>query len=254
LHASERPILVLGGTAEARGLAQMLVEQGYRVISSLAGRTSDPIRIAGETRVGGFGGQQGLVDYIRSNGTAILIDATHPFATQISDNAIAAAEATGIPFARLERPAWLPRPGDIWTSVADGSAAARAIPSKARVLLALGRQHLAPFSRRNDVHFIVRMIDPPDAPLDLMDFELELSKPGNFDDEVALLSKKRISHIVCRNSGGSQSYAKLRAAREQSIPVIMIERPQRPAIATLPDIGAILSFVAEAMPQPGLKL
>ncbi|MBA8878564.1 cobalt-precorrin-6A reductase [Phyllobacterium myrsinacearum] len=247
MPASDRPVLILGGTAEAVKLASALVAMGYRTISSLAGRTSNPGKIEGEVRIGGFGGADGLADYLRRENIALLVDATHPFATQISDNALAAADATGIPFVRLERPDWQRKPGDSWTSVTSIEDAVSAIPSKARILLALGRQHIAPFSRRHDVHFVVRMIDPPEAPLDLFDFELELSRPGKKDDEAAFLTRKRLTHIVCRNSGGGASYAKIAAARELGLPVIMIERPYRPASHTLPDTPGVLQFVEETL-------
>jgi precorrin-6A/cobalt-precorrin-6A reductase len=247
LPVSDRPILILGGTAEASKLASRLVAAEHRVISSLAGRTRDPAKIEGELRIGGFGGPEGLAFYIAEKNIAVLIDATHPFATQISDNAILAAAATGIPFVRLERPAWLPRPGDKWLSVASLEQAVAAIPSKARVLLALGRQHIAPFSRRGDVHFVVRMIDPPEKPLDLIDFELELSKPGKVDDETAFLTKKRLTHIVCRNSGGAASYTKIKAARDLGIPVIMLDRPYRPGTHSLADVETVIGFVDETL-------
>lgn len=247
MPVSDRPILVLGGTAEAAKLASRLVGQGHRIISSLAGRTRDPAKLEGEVRIGGFGGAEGLADYIAHENIGLLIDATHPFATQISDNAIIAAATTGIPFTRLERPAWVAKPGDRWKTVAALEQAVAAIPSKARVLLALGRQHIAPFSRRGDVHFVVRMIDPPETPLDLIDFELELSKPGKVDDETSFLIKKRLTHIVCRNSGGAASYAKIKAARDLGIPVVMIERPHRPAARTLPDIESVVGFVNETL-------
>lgn len=240
---SERPILILGGTAEAAKLAARLVSQGHRVISSLAGRTREPASLDGEVRIGGFGGARGLTGYIVRENVSLLIDATHPFATQISDNALVAAASTKIPFVRLERPAWHARPGDKWTSVTSIDGAVSAIPARARVLLALGRQHIAPFSRRGDVHFVVRMIDPPEMPLDLIDFELELSKPGNVDDETDFLTRKRLTQIVCRNSGGAASYAKIKAARDLGLPVIMIDRPHRPATHTVPDIESVRQFI-----------
>jgi precorrin-6A/cobalt-precorrin-6A reductase len=244
---SDRPILILGGTAEASKLAARLVAHGHRVISSLAGRTRDPAKLEGEVRIGGFGGARGLTGYIARENVSLLIDATHPFATQISDNALVAAASTKIPFVRLERPAWHARPGDKWTSVTSLEEAVSAIPARARVLLALGRQHIAPFSRRGDVHFVVRMIDPPETPLDLIDFELELSKPGKVEDETAFLTKKRLSHIVCRNSGGSASYTKIKAARDLGLPVIMIDRPRRPGTYTLEDIESVGHFVDETL-------
>lgn len=244
---SNQLILILGGTAEASKLASKLVGKGHRVISSLAGRTSTPAKIEGEVRIGGFGGAQGLADYITRENVSLLIDATHPFATQISDNALVAATSTGIPFVRLERPAWVAKPGDKWKIVATLELAVAAIPSKARVLLALGRQHIGPFSRRGDVHFVVRMIDPPETPLGLIDFELELSKPGKVDEETAFLIRKRLTHIVCRNSGGTSSYAKIKAARDLDLPVIMIERPYRTGTRTLPDVESVIGFVAEML-------
>ncbi len=247
MPASDRPILVLGGTAEASRLAARLVAEGRRVISSLAGRTKDPAKVEGEVRIGGFGGAQGLADYIAREGIALLIDATHPFATTISDNAFAAATSTRISFVRLERPPWVAKPGDKWTTVASLDAAVSAIPAKARVLLALGRQHIAPFSRRGDVHFVVRMIDAPETPLSLTDYELELSKPGSMEEEAAFLTKRRLTHIVCRNSGGTASYAKVRAARDLGLPVIMIERPHRPGTDTVPDIDSVVQFVDETL-------
>lgn len=244
---SDRPILILGGTAEASKLATLLVAQGRRVISSLAGRTRDPAKLEGEVRTGGFGGARGLTGYIARENVSLLIDATHPFATQISDNALVAVASTQVPFVRLERPAWHPKPGDRWTSVASLEEAVAAIPTRARVLLALGRQHVASFSRRGDVHFVVRMIDPPETPLDLVDFELELSRPGKVEDETAFLTKKRLTLIVCRNSGGSASYTKIKAARDLGLPVIMIDRPHRPGTHTLIDIESVSQFVDEIL-------
>ncbi len=212
---SETTILILGGTAEAVKLASRLQAPHLRVISSLAGRTLAPAKIAGEIRVGGFGGPQGLADYLKAENVKLLIDATHPFATQISDNAIFASTTVNpIAFVRLERPAWLKKPGDKWIVVDTLAQAADAIPSKARVLLALGKQHIAPFSKRNSVHFVVRMIDPPEAPLDLVDFELELSEPEPLKARPAFLSP----------SGSPTSSAAIRAARPP------MPKSRRPAI------------------------
>ncbi|WP_425515252.1 cobalt-precorrin-6A reductase [Phyllobacterium endophyticum] len=247
---SDRPILILGGTAEASRLASQLIARNYRVISSLAGRTRNPAKLEGEVRIGGFGGARGLIAYIASHDVSLLIDATHPFAMQISDNAILAAASTGILFVRLDRPAWHPKPGDKWSIVSSLEEAVSAIPPRARVLLALGRQHIAPFSRRGDVHFVVRMIDPPEVPLDLVDFELELSRPGKTEDEVAFLTGKRITHIICRNSGGSASYTKIKAARDLGVPIIMIDRPARREAHVLPDVESVLAFVDEAISLP----
>lgn len=217
-------ILILGGTREAANLAEKLVQEGHQVTTSLAGRTREPLPLAGETRSGGFGGVDGLARYIRENGVTRLIDATHPFATQISANARSAATLTGVNFEEHTRPSWQRRDGDNWIEVDSLEAASDAIPSDARVLLALGSQHIAVFASRDDVHFVVRMVDAPEEPLPLPDHSPITGRPGNLQSETALLRKHNISHIVSRNSGGEPSYSKIQAARELGLIVIMIQR------------------------------
>ena len=220
-------VLILGGTREAASLAADLVaaHPDWRVITSLAGRTQAPEPVAGEMRIGGFGGAAGLADYIGAEGVTRLIDATHPFARQISANARAAVEATGIAFEVRTRPPWHRQAGDQWIEVVNEAEATRAIPIGARVLLALGSQHLAPFARRDDVHFVVRMVDPPAEPLPLAQHVLIKGKPGaTADAEANLMRAHAIAHVVARNSGGAGGYAKIAAARSLGIPVIMITR------------------------------
>ncbi len=217
-------ILILGGTTEAATLAARLTHRGIPVTTSLAGRTREPLSLKGKTRTGGFGGPQGLAQYIRENAISVLVDMTHPFATQISLNARKAAELTGIKLIQWHRPAWERLDGDQWLEVPDIAAAVTAIPLNARALLALGSQHIAPFAARQDVNYLIRMIDPPPAPLTLPDYDLLLAKPGSVEEEFALLRDKHITHIICRNSGGKASYAKIAAARLLGLPVIMITR------------------------------
>lgn len=224
-------ILILGGTKEAAQLAARLGKEGHDVTTSLAGRTREPEPVTGKLRSGGFStpeldGAEGLADYLMRNGFTRLIDATHPFATRISANAKRAAQGTGIRFERHIRPAWERKPGDDWLEVATLEEAVDAIPSGARVLLALGSQHIAPFARRKDVHFLVRMVDAPESGLPLPDHQLVLGKPPlDAASETMLLKTHAITHIVCRNSGGAGAYAKIEAARMLELPVIMIARP-----------------------------
>ncbi len=218
-------ILILGGTAEAAELAEKLHAQGHDVTTSLAGRTREPRPVAGHVRMGGFGGAQGLADFLAANGFTRLIDATHPFATRISANATAVAKLTAIAFEQHQRPGWQRQPGDRWTEVASLEQARDCLPRSARVLLALGSQHIAAFSSRADVHFLVRMVDPPQAALTLPDHELLIGKPGDAAKETALLTAHRITHVVCRNSGGKGAYAKIEAARGLDLEVVIIERP-----------------------------
>jgi len=225
--SANETILILGGTREAAELAKELVaaHPGVRIITSLAGRTKEPAPLAGEVRVGGFGGVQGLADFIRANSVTRLIDATHPFARRISANAVEAARRTGVPLDIRTRKPWLKEPGDAWIEVETLDAARDAIPPRTRVLLALGSQHIGLFSSRDDVHFVVRMIDPPSAPLELPDHALVLGRPGDSAAvEAMLLVAHSITHIVCRNSGGPAAYAKIEAARQLRLPVIMVAR------------------------------
>jgi precorrin-6A/cobalt-precorrin-6A reductase len=218
-------ILILGGTAEARLLADRLVAEGHAVTTSLAGRTLDPVMPAGATRIGGFGGPEGLAAYLRAECFDRLIDATHPFARRISENAIQAAAITGIPLEHCLRPRWQKQPGDRWVSVASLEAAANVLPSAAIVFLALGRQYLDAFTRRDDCRFIIRMVDAPATPLPFRDHVVVLGKPASdAEQEANLFTAYGVTNVVCRNSGGPAGYAKIIAARRLALPVVMIER------------------------------
>lgn len=225
--APRETILILGGTREAAELARQLVasKPAARIITSLAGRTKEPAPLAGEVRTGGFGGVEGLVHYMRKSGVTMLIDATHPFARQISANAGEAARIAGVPLETHTRKPWAKQSGDIWIEVETLEAARDIIPPRARVLLALGSQHIGLFASRDDVHFVVRMIDKPETPLDLPDHTLVLGRPGDTAAvEAMLLIAHAITHVVCRNSGGKAAYAKIEAARQLGLPVIMLNR------------------------------
>lgn len=219
-------ILILGGTAEAADLAARLVAEGkVDVLTSLAGRTANPAPIAGAIRIGGFGGPEGLARFIAENRIDRVIDATHPFATRISENARLACERTGIPLERLDRPSWVRDDKDRWIEVDTLEEAAAALPDGACAFLALGRQYLSAFEKRDDCHFVIRMVDPPEKTLGFRHFELILGKPsGDPRLEAELLKQYRITHLVCRNSGGNAGYGKILAARELALPVVLIRR------------------------------
>lgn len=226
MPACER-ILLLGGTAEAVHLAKALTDQGHLVITSLGGRTKKASAVAGKVRIGGFGGAHNLAEWIVRHKIDRVIDATHPFAQTISNNARVACRIAGIPLQVHSREPWARQTGDQWINVDGLAAAASAIPVGANVFLAIGSQHIGGFSDRDDVKFVIRMIDPPQTPINFSNHVVVLGKPSpSRKQEAALLSQHQISHIVCRNSGGSGAYAKIAAARELAIPVIMIRRPQ----------------------------
>ena len=223
-----KTILILSGTAEGYALAQQLHEEhpNWRIISSLAGRTKNPNLPIGEIRIGGFGGTEGLIDYISKQKVDKVIDATHPYAKTISENAERAAKTCAIEYQKFERPAWQQTEGDNWTEVQSIEEAADIVPKNATVFLALGRQYIDAFQHRSDCHFIVRMVDHSnDVPLS--SYKLILGRPNeNSEDERQLFLEHKITHLITRNSGGEKSYAKIIAARDAKIPVIMIQRPK----------------------------
>ncbi len=214
-------------------------------ILSYAGRTDSPVAQPVPVRVGGFGGVQGLADYLRAQGIGHVVDATHPFAAQISAHAVAACVATGTPLTALERPAWVPGPGDRWTMVPDIETAARLLAGPAqRVFLAIGRQHLAAFAGQPQHHYLLRLVDPPQAPLPLPDCHAEIARgPFDADGDRALLERHAITLIIAKNAGGTGAAAKLAAARALGLPVILIDRPAlppRPGVASVAQVLARL--------------
>ena len=184
----------------------------------------DPAPVAGTVISGGFGGADGLARYLVENGIHVVVDATHPFADAISANACEAARQANRRLVVVERPPWPKEPGDQWHEVISLTAARDILPPGSRAFLALGRQHIAPFATRDDVHFIIRMIDPPDALPPFPSHDLVLGKPGGVADEIALFEQHRVTHLIARNSGGAASYAKIEAARTLGLPVVLIAR------------------------------
>ena len=236
-------VLILGGTAEARALAATLHDDGVPVVSSLAGRVARPRLPVGETRIGGFGGPDGLAAWLREHAIGAVVDATHPFAQRISDSAAQAAAATGTPLLRLERPGWTAGAGDRWTWVDNLAGAARELEAcgARRAFLTSGRQGLAAFAGLDALWFLIRCVDPPAPPLP-RHHEVVLDRgPYTVDGERTLLTGHRIDALVTKDSGGAHTAAKLTAARELGLPVIVVRRPPRPA-----GEGAAVASVADA--------
>jgi precorrin-6A/cobalt-precorrin-6A reductase len=236
-------LLILGGTTEGLALARAFAARGVPAIHSLAGRTATPQTGGLPSRIGGFGGVAGLAAFLRDHGIAQVVDATHPFAARISRNAVAACAETGVPLLALERPGWRAGPGDRWTRVPDLAAAAAALPEDpARVFLAIGRQHLAAFAGRPEHWYLLRLVDPPAAPLPLPR-ALAVVDRGPFDAaaDAALLAAHRIGLVVARDAGGDGARGKLDAARARGLPVILIDRPALPPRETVPTPEAVLA-------------
>ncbi|AEQ53922.1 cobalt-precorrin-6A reductase [Pelagibacterium halotolerans] len=231
-----RRILILGGTTEARELAGLLVKAGYAVTTSLAGRTDTPRFPEGVVRMGGFGGREGLAEYLKSNRIEMVVDATHPFAAQISANAVAAAADAKVRLIRLERPAWKKPEGAIWLEVGSTLDAVHALPRGARVLLTVGRQDLGQFLAQTNVEFVARMIEvPAGLPTDWT--VIAARGPFTLEGETELMEEHGITHLVTKNSGGAQVAAKLAAATQLSIPIIVIRRPRLPRAETVDSVA-----------------
>jgi precorrin-6A/cobalt-precorrin-6A reductase len=239
-------VLLLGGTSEASALAQALADSGVDAVFSYAGRTGAPVAQPLPTRIGGFGGAEGLADYLRAERITHLVDATHPFAAGMSRNAIAASAATGVPLFAFERASWGAGPGDDWQSVVDVDHAVAALPdTPARVFLAIGKQTLQPFAAKPQHHYLLRLVDPPEGPLPLPNAEAVIARgPFSEEDDLKLLTDHRIGWIVAKNSGGAGAEAKLLAARRLGLPVVMIDRPLIPGRTTVQTVGEVMDWLA----------
>lgn len=237
---------MLGGTTEASRLAKTLADQGFDAVFSYAGRTDAPVAQPLPTRIGGFGGVGGLVDYLKREGVTHVIDATHPFAAQMSSNAVAACTQTGVPLCAFERAPWAAQPGDRWTLVPDLAGAVAALPhAPARVFLAIGKQHLSDFTAAPQHHYLLRLVDPPEGPLPLPDAKAVIARgPFDVQGDTDLLRSNCITHIVAKNAGGAGAEAKLIAARSLSLPVILIDRPAVPARDIRATLEGVMGWLA----------
>jgi precorrin-6A/cobalt-precorrin-6A reductase len=239
-------LLILGGTSEARALAEALADHAdLDVTTSLAGRTVAPRMPLGAIRVGGFGGAAGMADYIASAGIDIVVDATHPYATAISAHAIEACRTAARPLLRLDRPAWQAQRGDHWIVADSLAAVARLLPEVGRrAFLTIGVKELDAFSQAKDTWFLLRLVDRPSGPIPLPDFELVLAR-GPFEqrDERDLLIRHGIDVVVAKNSGGEATYGKIAAARDLGLPVLLLRRSPLPPAQTAASLAAALAWI-----------
>ncbi|GAA1722210.1 cobalt-precorrin-6A reductase [Kribbella yunnanensis] len=245
-------VLLLGGTGEARELATLLTAEGVAVTSSLAGRTKDLRLPDGAVRVGGFGGVDGLTRWLRENRVDAVIDATHPFAATMTEHALQATREVGVPLLILRRPGWTAGPGDDWhwaDTAADAATLLRAgsvlhQPSGAdeRVFLTIGRQGLDAFADTG-LWTLARCVDPPEPRPTWCTLLLDRG-PYDVAAELDLLREHRIDVLVTKDSGGPQTEAKLTAARELQLPVVLIRRPAAPlGVPVVETVEAAVSWV-----------
>jgi precorrin-6A/cobalt-precorrin-6A reductase len=239
-------ILLLGGTTEANLMAEAIAKAGLSGVYSYAGRTEVPMGQPIHMRVGGFGGVAGLQGYLTSERITHVIDATHPFAAQMSTNAVAACKAEGIPLIALERAPWTPGEGDRWSQVPDLSAAVAALAGPPRrVFLAIGRQHVDAFAAQPQHDYLLRQVDAPTGPLPVPQARVVVAR-GPFDlaADTALMREHGTEIVVAKNAGGKGAVAKIAAARALGLPVVMIDRPvvpQRPVARSVADVMAWLN-------------
>lgn len=244
-----RRLLILGGTGEAAALARAAVERfgaALDVTTSLAGRTSTPATLPGSVRIGGFGGVEGLAAYLRDQRIDLLVDATHPFAATMSTHARLAAEAAGIARLTLARPAWPRHPLDRWVEVVDMAGAAAALPRLGRrAFVTVGANEIAAFADLPQVWMLVRLVEPPRAPLPLAQHELVIDRgPFNLVGETRLMESRGIDVLVTKASGGLATAAKIEVARARDLPVLMVRRPPPEPGARVDSVGEALDWIA----------
>jgi precorrin-6A/cobalt-precorrin-6A reductase len=239
-------VLLLGGTTEASAMARALAGAGVDAVYSYAGRTEAPVAQPLPVRVGGFGGVAGLVDLLFTQYFTHIIDATHPFAAQMSRNAVEAAMITGVHLIALEREPWRAGPGDRWTHVPDlaGAVGALGDPPR-RVFLAIGRQSLGAFAAAPQHQYLLRLVDPWDQALPLPRAEAVIDRgPFTAAGDRALMVRHGTQVIVAKNAGGTGAEAKLIAARDLGLPVILIDRPALPARPVAHRVDEVMAWLA----------
>jgi precorrin-6A/cobalt-precorrin-6A reductase len=244
----EPNLLILAGTTEATALARAVAERGLAGVVSFAGRVERPLRQPLPQRIGGFGGVDGLICFLREESITHVIDATHPFAVQMSRNAVAACARVGVPLLALTRPEWQAVPGDWWQHVPDIAGAVAALDRpRATVMLAVGRMHLADFAPNPQHRYLLRLVDPPKGPLPFPDAEVLVDR-GPFAEAAdrALMERHGIEIVVSKNAGGTGAYAKIAAARALGLPVVMINRPTPPARREVHDVAQIFDWLAHS--------
>jgi precorrin-6A/cobalt-precorrin-6A reductase len=250
--AAER-LLILGGTTEGAALAHAALArfgEAIDVTTSLAGRTERPNPLPGRLRIGGFGGPAGLSAYLTECQFDRLIDATHPFAAQISTAARLACEAAGVPRLILLRPPWQRHPRDRWIEVEDMAAAAAMVRRVGRrAFLTVGAGEIVCFATVDEVRFLARLVDPPRRPLPLRCCRVIVGRgPFSLAEERRRLEDHAIDVLVCKASGGAATEAKIVAARELGLPVIMVRRPPREPGEAVETVAAALDWLARPWP------
>lgn len=245
-----RTLLILGGTREARELARRVtLEMGrrVRVVTSLAGRRGTQPALSGEVRVGGFGGIPGMIQYLTDNAVDLVVDATHPFSAVISDHAAHACRAAGIERLQFIRPAWRLSPKAEWLEVGSAAEAAAALAKfSRRAFLTIGVKELPAFANLAGVWLLVRLMDAPEGPLPLQRYDVVVGRPPFAQaDERALMERHGIDALVSKASGGAETAAKIAAAEEAGVKIVLIRRPPPEPGQTAASVDACVAWIKE---------
>ena len=245
-------VLVLGGTREAVDLTRLLASQSdLECIYSLAGVTSSPNLPPVTVRKGGFGGFQGLRNYLAEEAINLVTDATHPYSVSMTSHAVQACAELKIPYVRLERSPWLEKPGDQWRTFPDGATLASALPTGAKVFLTVGQKELHPYMMRRDIEFVARMIETPSVNWPDNVKILQARPERTAADEQDILERIGAEILVAKNSGGKLSYPKIEAARRLQVPVYFIERPRKEDALTFNQVEDLANFVSDKLASQG---
>ena len=247
-------VLILGGTFEARALAKAVAVAEIDAIYSYAGRTASPERLPIPTRIGGYGGAEGMTEYLGQTGITHVVDATHPFAQNISRNAAIACTSTGTPLIALTRPEWQPEAQDQWLDVPDMQSAVAALDvDTQRVFLAIGKQEVDLFAARPQHHYLLRFVDAPETPPPLPNRQLLLGRgPFTVEGDLAMMRDHGTTLVVSKNSGGSGARAKLDAARSLGLPVVMVSRPKLPDRLTVGTPQEVIDWIVHSGTMRGV--
>ncbi|MEJ6398764.1 cobalt-precorrin-6A reductase [Yoonia sp. 208BN28-4] len=237
-------LLLLAGSGEAKQIAQALAQDGTPAIASLAGETRRPSELGLPTRVGGFGGADGFRDYIHAAGITAVLDATHPYAADMTTRTARLCAELSIPYCHVLRPPWTPEPGDDWTEIAREEDAKTYIHSWQTVFLGTGRKTLHRFKNLEGTRLICRLIDPPTEPFPFEGGEFLIGRPPfSVDREKELFRLLNVDWLIVKNAGGDASRTKLTAAGDLGIPVLMIKRPAMPDTTRVETVADALAWV-----------
>lgn len=237
-------LLLLAGTGEARRLAWGLADSGLSVRATMAGATRHPEALPIPTDVGGFGGEEGFRTYLRTHKITAVLDATHPFATRITERTAQICQTDGIPYCHVLRPGWAQGPHDRWTRISTPAECAKHIPIDAVVFLATGRQTLADYANLEGRRVLARVIDPPTAPFPFEGGEFVIGRPPfPAEKETALFRALGVTHLVSKDAGSPAGRGKLDAARDLGLPVILLDRKAPPEATRVSTVGEAMAWV-----------